>query len=291
MKRETKLAVTGRQESKPNASTAEMIRALVNNVQDYAVILLDPQGNVLTWNAGAERLKGWKAKEIIGQHFSRFYPPEDIERGKTAMELRTAADQGRFEDEGWRLRKDGTRFWANVSITALRDENGNLQGFGKLTRDLTERRQAEEQLKRQAQEILEMATVPVVQVWEGIVLVPIIGTLNSERTQQLMERLLNRVTETNSPIALLDITGVPAIDTQTAQHLIETISAVRLLGAEVILTGVRPVIAQTLVHLGINLSNVITRSSLSAGLRMALGLIQLDVVQKSPSQAVPGGRS
>jgi len=291
MKRETKPAVTVRQESKPSASTAEMIRALVNNVQDYAVILLDPQGNVLTWNAGAERLKGWKAKEIIGQHFSRFYPPEDIERGKTAMELRTAADQGRFEDEGWRLRKDGTRFWANVIITALRDENGNLQGFGKLTRDLTERRQAEEQLKRQAQEILEMATVPVVQVWEGIVLVPIIGTLNSERTQQLMERLLNRVTETNSPIALLDITGVPAIDTQTAQHLIETISAVRLLGAEVILTGVRPVIAQTLVHLGINLSNVITRSSLSAGLRMALGLIQLDVVQKSPSQAVPGGRS
>jgi PAS domain S-box-containing protein len=112
MKRETKPAVPVRQESKPSASTAEMIRALVNNVQDYAVILLDPQGNVLTWNAGAERLKGWKAKEIIGQHFSRFYPPEDIERGKTAMELRTAADQGRFEDEGWRLRKDGTRFWA-----------------------------------------------------------------------------------------------------------------------------------------------------------------------------------
>src|SRR5947208_13150519 len=127
---------------------------------------------------------------------------------------------------------------------------------------------------------MEMATVPVVKVCEGIVLVPLIGMLDSQSTQQLLERLLHRVTETGSPIALLDITGVPAIDTQTAQHLIETISAVRLLGAEVILTGVRPVIAQTLVHLGIDLSNVITRSSLSAGLRMALDLCKLKVTSK-----------
>jgi rsbT co-antagonist protein RsbR len=125
-----------------------------------------------------------------------------------------------------------------------------------------------------------MATVPIVQVWEGIVLVPLIGTLDSQRTQQLMERLLHRVTETASPVALLDITGVPTVDTQTAQHLIETISAVRLLGAEVILTGVRPTIAQTLVHLGIDLSNVMTRSSLTAGLRMALNLLNLTVVSK-----------
>src|SRR5690242_5718991 len=166
----------------PPASTARMLQALVNNVQDYAVILLDPGGKVLTWNAGAERLKGWKPEEIIGQHFSRFYPPEEAARGKAEQELKTAAEHGRFEDEGWRMRKDGTRFWANVVVTALRGENGELWGFGKLTRDLTERRQAEEQIKRQAQEILETATVPVVQVWEGIVLVPIIGTLNSQRT-------------------------------------------------------------------------------------------------------------
>src|SRR5581483_2937839 len=108
------------------------------------IILLDPKGIVQTWSAGAERLKGWKAEEIIGQHFSRFYPPEDIEKGKTAMELREAAEKGRFEDEGWRVRKDGTRFWANVVITALHDDQGNLRGFGKVTRDLTERRQAEE---------------------------------------------------------------------------------------------------------------------------------------------------
>jgi PAS domain S-box-containing protein len=257
---------------------SDMLRMLVDSVRDYAIILLDPQGNVISWSAAAERLKGWKADEIIGQHFSRFYPAEDLEKGKTELELRVAAQEGRFEDEGWRVRKDGSRFWANVIITALRDEQGVLRGFGKVTRDLTERRMAEEKIKQQAQEILEMAVVPLVQVWDGIVLVPLIGTLDSQRTQQLMERLLHRVTETRSAVAIIDITGVPTVDTQTAQHVIETISAVRLLGAETILTGVRANIAQTLVHLGVDLSNVTTRSSLTAGLRMALNMLDLKVV-------------
>jgi PAS domain S-box-containing protein len=261
-----------------NADEMELLRLLVANLRDYAIIMLDPNGTVLTWNSAAEHLKGWKATEIIGQHFSRFYPAEDVQRGKTESELRVAAQDGRFEDEGWRVRKDGTRFWASVIITCLRESNGQVRGFGKITRDLTERRLADERIKKQTQEILEMAAVPVVQVWDGIVLVPLIGTLDSQRTQQLMERVLNRVTETNSPVALLDITGVPGIDTQTAQHLIETIAAVRLLGADVVLTGVRPSIAQTLVHLGIDLSNVTTRSSLSAGLKMALEILNLKVV-------------
>ena len=260
---------------------AELLQLLVDNMSDYAIIMLDPQGNVISWSAAAERLKGWKAEEIIGQSFSRFYPPEDVAAGKTENELRVAAKEGRLEDEGWRMRKDGSRFWANVVITRLRDGSGNIRGFGKVTRDLTERRAAEEKIRRQTQEILEMAAVPVVQVWEGIVLVPLIGTLDSQRTQQLMERVLNRVTETNSPVALLDITGVPSIDTQTAQHLIETTAAVRLLGAEVILTGIRPAIAQTLVHLGIDLSNITTRASLGAGLRRALEMLKLQVVPAS----------
>jgi rsbT co-antagonist protein RsbR len=267
--------------TKEIAQHSHLLQLLVDTVKDYAIILLDPKGNVLTWSVAAERLKGWQAEEIVGQNFAAFYPPEDVKRGKTEMELKVAADSGRFEDEGWRVRKDGSRYWANVVITALRDASGNLLGFGKVTRDLSERRQNEEKIRKQAQEILEMATVPVVQVWEGVLLVPLIGTLDSQRTQQLMERLLHRVTETASPIALLDITGVPTIDTQTAQHLIETISAVRLLGADVILTGVRPVIAQTLVHLGIDLSNVITRASLRAGLRMALSIQKLEVVPQT----------
>ena len=267
-----------------DALRGDLLQLLVEHVKDYAIILLDTEGRVLTWNGGAERLKGWTAEEIIGQHFSRFYPPEDIEKGKTQMELEVAAKEGRFEDEGWRVRKGGTRFWANVVITALRDKNGKLHGFGKVTRDLTARRQAEERIKKQAQEIFEMAVVPVVQVWEGILLVPLIGTLDSPRTQQLMERLLHRVAETSSPVALLDITGVPTIDTQTAQHLVETISAVRLLGAEIVLTGVRPSIAQTLVHLGIDLSNVATRASLAAGLRMAFNILNLSVTAAASNQ-------
>jgi rsbT co-antagonist protein RsbR len=145
---------------------------------------------------------------------------------------------------------------------------------------MTERRAAEEKIRKQTQELLDMATVPVVQVWDGIVLVPLIGTLDSQRTQQLMDRVLNRVMETSSPVAILDITGVPAIDTQTAQHLIEAVSAVRLLGSDVVLTGVRPVIAQTLVHLGIDLTNITTRASLAAGLRLALDILELRIVPK-----------
>ncbi|HEV7500391.1 MAG TPA: PAS domain S-box protein, partial [Vicinamibacteria bacterium] len=125
----------------------ERFRLLVESVHDYAIFILDPQGYVATWNAGAERMKGYKAKEIIGQHFSVFFPQEMLDRGWPAHELKTARAEGRFEDEGWRLRKDGSRFWANVVITALRDASGELIGFSKITRDLTERRRHEEDIR------------------------------------------------------------------------------------------------------------------------------------------------
>src|SRR5262245_57895334 len=121
---------------------AEQLRLLVHNTVDYAIFMLDPDGHVVTWNSGAERLKGYQAGEIIGQHFSRFYPSDAVERGWPAHELKVAQAEGRFEDEGWRIRKDGTLFWANVVITALRDETGNLLGFSKITRDMTERKKS-----------------------------------------------------------------------------------------------------------------------------------------------------
>jgi diguanylate cyclase (GGDEF)-like protein/PAS domain S-box-containing protein len=125
----------------------EVVATLIADVQDYAILMLDVEGNVATWNAGAQRIKGYEAEEIIGRHFSAFYPPEDVAAGKPERELLIAAADGRLEDEGWRVRKDGSRFWANVVITALRDETGSLRGYGKITRDITERRFAEEQLR------------------------------------------------------------------------------------------------------------------------------------------------
>src|SRR6187402_92126 len=124
-----------------------VFRLLVEGVTDYALFMLDPQGHVASWNPGAERLKGYTREEIIGRHFSVFYAREANDRAWPQYELEVATREGRFEDEGWRVRKDGTMFWANVVITALRDRNGRLQGFAKITRDLTERRKGEEQLR------------------------------------------------------------------------------------------------------------------------------------------------
>ena len=131
---------------------AELYRLLVASVRDYAIFALDAKGNVLTWNVGAQQLKGYLAHEIIGRHFSVFYSAADVAAGKPQIELETAGRLGRFEDEGWRVRKDGTRFWANVVVTALRDANGEVVGFAKVTRDLTERRAAEQQAVRLAAE-------------------------------------------------------------------------------------------------------------------------------------------
>jgi PAS domain S-box-containing protein len=126
-------------------ATEQHFRLLVERVRDYAIFLLDPQGRVATWNLGAQRIKGYSAAEIIGHHFSKFYLQEEIDAGKCEMELEVAAREGRFEDLGWRKRKDGTLFWANVVITGLRDDSNELIGYAKVTRDLTEPRKAEEE--------------------------------------------------------------------------------------------------------------------------------------------------
>jgi PAS domain S-box-containing protein len=125
----------------------EHFQLLVESVQDYAIFMLDPAGRVSTWNVGAQRIKGYAASEIIGKHFSCFYSQDDIDAGKPKRELEVAAAEGRFEDEGWRLRKDGSRFWANVIVTALHDNAGRLCGFSKITRDITERMRAHEALR------------------------------------------------------------------------------------------------------------------------------------------------
>ena len=126
----------------------QRLRLHVESVRDYAIFMLDPKGTISSWNAGAERLKGYQKEEIVGRHFSQFYTQEDADSGRPDVALHAAESEGRFEDEGWRVRKDGSRFWAGVTITALRDPNGQLLGFSKITRDLTGRKRAEEALRR-----------------------------------------------------------------------------------------------------------------------------------------------
>ena len=137
----------------------ERFRLLVEGVQDCAIFMLSPQGHVVSWNKGAERIKGYKADEIIGKHFSCFYPPEAIAQGKPEQELRTAMEQGHANEEGWRVRKDGQQFWANVEITAIFEEGGCLQGFAKITRDMTESKRSEQAIYDKNLELQENARV------------------------------------------------------------------------------------------------------------------------------------
>ncbi len=154
-------------------------QTLIDSVVDYAIYMLDPAGIVRSWNAGAERIKGYTAEEILGQHFSRFYPQADIERGKPRYQLEVAANVGRCEDEGYRVRKDGSQFWADVVLTAVRDADGALTGFAKITRDLTERRKTEQTL-RESEERFRLLVEGVVDY--GIFMLNPAGVVTSWNT-------------------------------------------------------------------------------------------------------------
>jgi len=208
------------------------------------------------------------------------------QRGFTAFETATLLS---LLKEAWLLQIT-TDYIAAADMDRLREETlavtRLMDTLGLMSFDSLVKRR-EQLIARQGRELLEVST-PVVQLWEEITAVPLIGTLDSQRTQLVMERLLQRIVETGSRVAILDITGVPTIDTQTARHLVETVTAVRLLGAQVIVTGIRPEIAQTMVHLGVDLSDVTCRASMAAGLRLALETLGLEVVRRAKA---PNGQA
>jgi PAS domain S-box-containing protein len=362
----------------------DQLQLLVEGVKDYAIFMLDVEGNVATWNQGAELIKGYTADEIRGKHFSIFYPAKDVERGKPQRELEVAAAEGRFEDEGWRVRKDGTHFWANVVITAVKDERGRLYGFGKVTRDLTERkwaigstfeklfranpypimlstledgrylevnesfckltgysakeligqslfelgiwvepemrtrvvselsagrqvREEETMLRTKSGEMrtvqvsadliefggnaclfatimditesrrleaaVEELSTPVLQAQEGLLVVPLIGLVDARRSRQLRSQLLNDIHAQRAKAVVIDLTGVPKVDPETADALLRTVEAVRLLGAHVILAGISLGIADTLVGIGAQLMTIKTTADLQSGLEEAKAFI------------------
>jgi len=170
-------------------------RLLVESVKDYAIFILDASGRVSTWNAGAERIKGYRAEQIIGRHFSVFYPPDVAATGKCELELEVASREGRFEEEGWRVRQNGSRFWANVTITVLRNPEGELIGFAKVTQDLSLRRAAEQAERTLAAERAALA--------------------ERERIQHFQERFLAILGhDLRNPLASLDM-GVGVIKQRT----------------------------------------------------------------------------
>jgi len=143
-------------------SEENIYRLLVSAITDYAVYMLDPTGVVTSWNPGAQRFKGYTEQEILGQHFSRFYTEEDRATGLPARALKVAAEEGRFENEGWRLRKDGSRFWAHVIIDPVRDQAGKLIGFAKVTRDLSERRETQAALDLAREQLFQSQKIEAI---------------------------------------------------------------------------------------------------------------------------------
>ena len=248
------------------------LEQLVNSIADLEVIRFDCDGLVRSWNPGAQKLTGYVAEEVIGHHVSMFYNEDDASSGVLDREMTGAARDGSMEAEGWRIRKDGSRFWANIVLSPIRDDQGELAGYVKVARDLTERREQDQLVQRQRDEILELST-PVIQVWDKVLVLPLIGTLDSGRAARLTESLLERIAADQAEVVILDISGVPGIDSGVAQHLLETVEAARLMGTESILSGVRPDTAQSMVHLGIDLGGLRSRTSLRDALQLALRLI------------------
>jgi PAS domain S-box-containing protein len=248
------------------------IDQMVEAITDYEVIRLDADGVVRSWNDGARRIKGYNEDEIIGHHASVFYTEQDARAGMLERELETAVRTGRVETEGWRVRKDGSQFWCNMIMSPIRDVAGELLGYVRVGRDLTPQREQAQLLRRQRDEILELST-PVIQVWDNVLVLPVIGTLDSMRAARLTEGLLERIAQLQAEVVILDISGVPAIDTDVAQHLLRTVEAARLMGTTSVLSGVRPETAQAIVHLGIDLGALRSRNSLKDALQLALGMV------------------
>jgi len=235
--------------------------------KEFASLFLDA---LATEQPDAQRAEFEKVKELLvgisSSRAKRGFSPR--ENAQYLLFFKEAASQLLSREE-----KDASMLYdANLKLSSIIDEMSimTFEAYMKSREDI---------INRQTDEISEIST-PVIQVWEGVVALPIIGTLDSSRTQIVMENLLQQIVDTGSSIAILDISGVPAVDSLVAQHLIKTVSATRLMGAECIISGIRPEIAQTVVHLGIDLNGIITKASLASALQTAFAMLQLTVVKK-----------
>lgn len=284
-------------------------RSVVQSTPD-AIILADGDGNIIFWNNSAKIVFGYEEEEVLGKPLTILMPEHyrdahlrGLERVRSTGETYVGKKNyvGKISELRG-LRKDGSEFPIELSRAAWKI--GDKMFYSGHVRDITERKHAEEQLRRAHQELevrvqertaeltkaMELlkeqqkafveVSVPVVKVWNRILLVPLIGVFDSQRAELLMETLLTELENTQAKVAILDVSGIPIVDSLVAKHLIRTVSAVKLMGAECIVTGIRSRISQTIVQLGIDLSGIITRTALAEGIKVAFDLTDQKIVSK-----------
>ena len=264
-----------------------MFRGLFESAPD-AIVIVGGDGRIRLANRQVEQLLGYASEELVGQPVETLMPPRF--RGHHP-ELRA----GYFADpkarpmgvglELYAMRRDGTELPVEISLSPL--ETGEGLVVSAAIRDVTERRRRLEQLRRQRDEILELST-PVIEVWDKVLVLPIIGTLDSNRTARLDEALLEKIAALQAEVVILDISGVPTIDTLVAQHLLKTVQAATLMGAVSILSGVRPETAQAIVHIGIDLGQLLSRNTLRDALQLALRVVRERADALTAALSAPG---
>ena len=245
--------------------------------RSQSVIEFEMDGTIISANENFLSMMGYSLDEIVGQHHSMFADPE-FAASDEYREFWAALKRGEYQAaEFKRLGKNGREVWLQASYNPIFDRNGKPYKIVKFATDVTERKETEAMIDSQQRAIMELST-PAMQLLDDIVLMPLVGTIDSERAGTMIEKLLGTISANAASVAILDVTGVPVIDTNVARHLLKTVAAAKMLGAEVILTGIQPSGAQTLVQLGIDLSGVITKGSLRAGIQEAMLMAGLKLV-------------
>ncbi|MDP6952751.1 MAG: PAS domain S-box protein [Alphaproteobacteria bacterium] len=250
-------------------SEKDILGAMLSSIVDV-VIVIDDFGCIERINPAVRRVFGFDPDELIGESVKRLMPERYSVEHDSYIQNYLDTGEAKVIGKGREVegrRKDGSEFTADLSISEFHVDG--TRRFVGVLRDTDERKRAERIIEEQRRNLLELST-PAIQLWDEIVLMPLVGQIDTERATMLIERLLGMISETNASVAILDVTGVPVIDTNVSRHLLNAVAAAGMIGAQVILTGIKPSGAQTLVQLGVDLSTVTTKGSLRAGVNEAL---------------------